>query len=393
MALSATIFITLNSTKNRTNIASYSLNWSVFFNNFYNFAPWSVLLNGKIMDVKFFKGVLSDSYAGDSGCYFRDETTTDEAQLVVVSAPWSVTADFGKGSAYAPDAIIDASARGGVYDAISHLSLEGKIATAEIDYNIQELSGQLGREAERVASHIEDNGELVGDKMLARVARINSGFEEMQSSIYAQVLRHAKAGKRIAVIGGDHSVAFGAVKALAEQHEDMGILAIDAHADLRQSTSPYRYSHDSIMRNVVEEIPAISKVVEVGVRDVVSEEMEFASANPKVEIFFAEELAARMFEGSCWQALCDEICSKLPQKVYISLDIDALKIEFCHNTNFPVPGGLNFNEVVYLIDRVVATGHQIVGFDITEVVPNIDNTMDSTVATRLLSKMAITTLK
>lgn len=345
------------------------------------------------MDVKFFKEVLSVGYAGDSGCYFRNETTTDEAQLVVVSVPWSVTADYGKGASYAPDAIIEASMKSGLYDAVAHLSLEGKIATADIDYNIQELSAQLGREAERVASHLEDGVEVVGEKMLARVARIDAGFEEMNTYVHMQVARHAKAGKRVAIVGGDQSVAFGAIKALSECHKEIGVLSIDAHADLRKGVSPYRYSHTSIMRNVVEEIASVSKIVEVGVRDVTREEMQTACESGKIEIFLAEELASRMFEGCCWQALCDEICAKLPQKVYVSLDVDALKIEFCHNTNAPVPGGLNFNEAVYLVNRLVATGHEIVGFDITEVVPNINNTMDSTVAARLLGKLAIATLK
>lgn len=344
------------------------------------------------MAMRFLKAVLDNDYASDAGCYFRDTTSTDEAKLVVVSAPWSVTSDYGRGAAYAPDAVIEASAKKDIYDIHTHLSLEGKVATAEIDYNIQECSGQLGREAERIAINIEENGEVVGDKSLSRVERVNVGFGEMQASVYGQVLRVAKAGKRVAVVGGDQSVAFGAVKALSECYEGVGVLSVDAHADLHKEQSPYLYSHTTIMRNIAEELPLVSKIVEVGVRDITHDEAEFVASNDKVEIFFSEALAARRFEGESWRDICDEICAALPAKVYISFDIDALKIEFCHNTNAPVPGGMTFDEVVYLINRVVATGHEIVGFDITEVVPNLDNPMDARVAARLLGKMIVATL-
>lgn len=342
--------------------------------------------------MKFLRIVLNDDYANDVGCYFRDTTSTDEAGLVVVSVPWSVTADYGRGAAYAPDAIIEASAKKDIYDIQAQVSLEGRVATAEIDYNIQECSEQLGREAERVASALEESGEITGDRNIARVERINIGFGEMQASVYEQVLRVVKSGKRVAVVGGDQSVAFGAVKALSEFHNDIAVLNIDAHADLRKEGIPYHYSHTTIMRNIVEELPSVSQLVEVGVRDITREEAEFATSNGRVKIFFAESLASRRFAGESWQSICDEICSTLPPKVYISFDIDALKIEFCHNTNAPVPGGMTFDEVMYLIKRVVATGHEVVGFDITEVVPNLENAMDATVAARLLGKMIVATL-
>ena len=82
----------------------------------------------------------------------------------------------------------------------------------------------------------------------------------------------------------------------------------------------------------------------------------------------------------------------LAEKVYVSLDIDALKIEFCTHTNSPVPGGMTFDEVVYLVNCVVKSGREIVGFDITEVVSNIDDKMDAIVAVRLLTKMIVATL-
>lgn len=343
------------------------------------------------MEMNFLKRVLGDDTPTDGGFYFNDATQVEDAEVVIVSVPWSVTSDYGRGATYTPDAIIDVSARSGVYDAVSGVNLKGRIATAVIDYNIQENSEQLGRDAERVNDYL-GGGSLPKDYIMRKKVGVDEGFAEMQQSTYQQVKRYAEMGKVVAVVGGDHSVAYGAVKAIAECHEGVGVLFIDAHADFEVSAEGYRYTHRTIARNIVEEIGAVERVVEVGVRDVSHEEMMLVQNNPKVDIFLAESLAAARFEGRSWKELSEEVVSKLPQKVYISFDIDALKIEFCQNTNSPVPGGMTFDEVMYLIKRVVATGHEVVGFDITEVVPNLENAMDATVAARLLGKMIVATL-
>ena len=183
------------------------------------------------------------------------------------------------------------------------------------------------------------------------------------------------------------------MKALAEVNDGLGVLFIDAHADFLRSGEEFNYSHRSIARNIVEEVSSIERLVEVGVRDIVKEEIDELHATEKVELFLAEKLAAKRFEGESWGNICREVVGKLPQKVYISLDIDALKIEFCGNTNAPVPGGMTFDEVVYLINTVVESGREIVGFDISEVVSSINNKMDAIVATQLLAKMCVAMLR
>ena len=154
----------------------------------------------------------------------------------------------------------------------------------------------------------------------------------------------------------------------------------------------FNYSHRSIARNIVEEIPTVARLVEVGVRDISEAESKELQANSKVELFLAEKVAARRFEGESWGDICREIVGKLPKKVYVSLDIDALKIEFCNNTNAPVPGGMTFDEVVYLVKIVVESGREVVGFDISEVVSSIDDKMDALVGARLLAKMCVAML-
>ena len=105
------------------------------------------------MKSNFLKNILSDDSVGDGGFYFGDKCQPADADVVIVSVPWSVTSDFGRGATYTPDAVIDASVMNTLYDVATGLSVEGRVATAEIDYNIQESSEHLGREAERLAHH------------------------------------------------------------------------------------------------------------------------------------------------------------------------------------------------------------------------------------------------
>ncbi len=343
------------------------------------------------MKGNFLKNILGVDSMRDVSCYFGDTTAPADAEVVIISVPWSVTSDFGRGATYTPDAIIDVSLGKELYDVASGMSIEGRIATAEIDYNIQESSEQLGRDAERaMRSHIEMG---VGDYAAHKVANVNEGFSAMHESVYQQTKYWSLLGKRIAVVGGDHSVAFGAVKALSENNDGMGVLFIDAHADFCREEEPFNFSHRTIARDIAESIPSVAKLVQVGVRDVDRAEVEQLTANDRVEVFYAEQLMAKRFEGSCWGDLCREIVAKLPQKVYVSLDIDALKIEFCNNTTAPTPGGMTFDEVVYMVNMVVESGREIVGFDISEVVSSLDDKMDAIVGARLLAKLSVAMLR
>lgn len=344
------------------------------------------------MKGNFLKNILGVENIGDGGCYFGDVTTPANADIVIVSAPWSVTSDFGRGATYTPDAIIDISLGKELYDVVSGISVEGRIATAEIDYHIQENSEQLGRDAERIIRSKGGKEALVADYVARKITNVNEGFADMHKSIYKQVKHWVAQNKRVAVVGGDHSVALGAVKALAEAHDGMGVLFIDAHADYSVDEI-FKFSHRTIARDIVEQISGVSKLVQVGVRDIDKVEVDAIAANDKVEVFYAEKVAQRRFEGACWGELCREFVATLPQKVYISLDIDALKIEFCNNTNAPTPGGMTFDEVVYLVNCVVESGRAIVGFDISEVVTSLDDKMDAIVGARLLAKLSVAMLR
>ena len=335
---------------------------------------------------------LSSGSNDNGGYYFRDATATTDAPIVLVSAPWAVTSAAGQGAAYTPDAIIDASTAVSLYDIVSNTSIEGKVATAEVDYDLQESSLQLGGDAAKVVAHIEDGGVLSGDYFARKVVRINLGFRDMHRSVGKRVFRYANKGKIVGIVGGDHSVTFGAVRSISSVHPQMGVLFIDAHSDLRPSGKIFDYSHLSVARNIVDEIPAVSKLVQVGVRDMSLEEVEFAQNHPKVTMFCHEKLTAERFSGRSWGEVCDDVVSQLPEKVYISFDIDALSPECCPHTKRPVAGGMTFDEAVCLINRVAESGREIVGFDLTEIVPVMESGVDAAVGARMLVKLCAAAL-
>ena len=335
---------------------------------------------------------LSSGDNDNGGYYFRDATPTADAPIVLVSAPWAVTSAAGQGAVYTPDAIIDASTHLSLYDVVSNTSIDGKVATAEVDYDLQESSLQLGGDAAKVVAHIEDGGALTGDYFARKVVRINLGFRDMHRSVGKRVFRFASKGKIVGVVGGDHSVAFGAVRSISSVYPQMGVLFIDAHSDLRPSGKIFDYSHLSVARNIVDEIPAVSKLVQVGVRDMSREEMDFAQNHPKVTMICHEKLTAERFSGRSWGEVCDDVVAQLPDKVYISFDIDALSPECCPHTKRPVAGGMTFDEAVCLINRVAESGREIVGFDLTEIVPVMESGVDAAVGARMLVKLCAAAL-
>ena len=195
------------------------------------------------------------------------------------------------------------------------------------------------------------------------------------------------AGKLVGLLGGDHSTPLGYFKAIGEKHGDFGILQIDAHCDLRKAYENFVYSHASIMYNALEEVPQIKKLVQVGIRDYCEEEWDYIEANKdRVVTFFDQDIKERQFEGKTWQAITDEIISQLPQKVFISFDIDGLNPKLCPHTGTPVQGGFETDQVFYLFKKLMQSGRHLVGFDLNEVGISQDE-WDENVGARCLFKL------
>jgi agmatinase len=141
------------------------------------------------------------------------------------------------------------------------------------------------------------------------------------------------------------------------------------------------------MYNALKEIPAISKLVQIGIRDYCSEEWEFAASNRnKLITYFSSQLKEREFEGRSWKDSVEEIIDKLPQQIYLSFDIDGLDPKLCPNTGTPVHGGFEIEQIYYLLKKMILSGRKLIGFDLSEV--GIGETdWDANVGARILWKL------
>ena len=168
---------------------------------------------------------------------------------------------------------------------------------------------------------------------------------------------------------------------------DLGILHLDAHADLRNAYEGFTWSHASIMYNAMENIPEIARITQVGIRDFCEQEHEFMRAlGTRARVFLDRDLAARRFAGEAWSKTAGAIVDSLPRKVWITFDIDGLDPTLCPSTGTPVPGGLSFAEAVHVIGLVARSGREIIGFDLNEVSPG-KGEWDANVGMRLLYKL------
>lgn len=318
--------------------------------------------------------------------------TVDEAALVIVPVPWDATTSYRAGTSQGPAAILAASHQLDLYDVDLGEPWRAGIAMLDVPDDLVALNHDAREDAEpiiAVGGRIEGNDELVH-----LLGRVNAASETLDRRVHADVAALLAKGKLVGVIGGDHSVPFGAIQCHAERGE-FGILHVDAHADLRDAYEGFTGSHASIMRNVIARLPSVTKLVQVGIRDIARSEIDFITqSNGRIVTHFDARLAEKKLEGESWRALCDAIIADLPPRVYISFDIDGLDPQLCPHTGTPVPGGLSFQEACLLIKRVVETGHRIIGFDLNEVAPGPDgDEWDANVGARILYKLCGWTLR
>jgi agmatinase len=312
----------------------------------------------------------------------------ESAKLVVLPVPWDVTVSYGVGAARGPRAVLEASAQVDLYDSDRPDGWKAGIAMAPIPADLEESSARLREDASKVIASLA-SGRAKPES--PRLRRVNDGCEMM----VARVRREAKAllekGKKVGVLGGDHSSPLGLMQALAER-DSFGILHIDAHCDLRDSYEGFVHSHASIMHNALK-LDAVSGLVQVGIRDYSEEEVRaIGTSGGRVKLHDFRGLSRRKFAGESWASLVEEIVSELPDQVYVSFDIDGLDPALCPGTGTPVPGGLSFEESLYLVERVPASGRRIVGFDLCEVSPSEEGEWDANVGARVLYRLCLAAL-
>lgn len=302
--------------------------------------------------------------------------TIDESEIIVIPVPWEVTVSFGSGTIDGPSMLFDASKQVDLFSVDNPDFWERGVAVVEDPQHLRALSNKLRPLAEARIDAMENGDTPSNEDLLA----IEKGCREMNEWVEHTANQFLDNGKFVALIGGDHSTPLGLIKALSKRHPSMGVLQIDAHADLRIAYEGFTYSHASIMYNVLHET-SIKSLVQVGIRDYCHQEHDFIKSDARVTTFFDREIQHERFNGKTWADIVDDIVSQLPDTVYISLDVDGLQPVFCPNTGTPVYGGFTPDEVVFLVNKLSKSGKKIVGFDVNEVGAN---EWDANVAARVV---------
>jgi agmatinase len=319
----------------------------------------------------------------DSGIYglpFRAEVS----QVVVLPVPYEATTSYGGGTSGGPEAVLEASKQVDLYDHETGRPYQQGIAMLPVAKKVR----RWNEEAKKLASPVIEAGGAGDSRKLQRnLARVNEIGETLNAWVYEETAKLLGEGRYVATLGGDHSVPYGAIQAHAEKYPGMGILHLDAHADLRDAYEGFTWSHASIFHNVMTRIPQVGRLVQVGVRDLGNAESKFiADSAGRIVTYFDADMAARKDEGKPFAKIADEIVAELPHDVYLSWDIDGLDPTLCPHTGTPVPGGLSWNEAIALLRAVARSGRRIVGLDLCEVAPG-ESEWDVNVGARLLYKM------
>jgi len=270
-------------------------------------------------------GYLEDKYA-----------KLENASIVIIPAPYDQTSTWVKGADRGPAAIIEASGNMELYD----IETDSEVYLKGI-YTAEAVDGRL---------YPADMVETVREK----------------------VERHIQNDKFTVVIGGEHSVSIGAVRANIEKHPDMTVLQLDAHCDLRDQYEGSQYNHACVMARVKELCP----ILQVGIRSMDSSEKKSLD---KDRVLFATDIHS----NADW---IGRVVSKLPDKVYITIDLDVFDPSIMPSTGTPEPGGLLWCEVLTLL-KTICNSKQLVGFDVVELCPDERNKAPDFMAAKLIYKL------
>ena len=322
----------------------------------------------------------------NNGNIFGFPYTNEESQIIIIPVLSDITCSYSKGTAEAPAKILEASTQLDFYSPYLPNAWEVKVSMLPIDNEQLKSNRAIGGLATTLIDK-QENAEPLTEEDGRLLLKINNHCDALNNKVEQQCLGILNVGKTPVLLGGDHNSPLGLLRALSKKYKDFGILQIDAHADLRDAYEGFEFSHASIMFNALKN-KQISKLVQVGVRDICPAEIELIqSSKGRIATFFDWNLKAEQYSGKTWKQQCDEIIKELPQNVYISFDIDGLDPKLCPNTGTPVPGGFEFSEAAYLLNKLAESGKTIIGADLNEVG---NDEWDSNVGARML--YVITTL-
>lgn len=262
-------------------------------------------------------------------------STYKNSGIVLLPVPFDMTSSWIKGSARGPKAIVNASRNMELYD----IETDSEVYTRGIHTAKEIVSGTS---------------------------------RGMVNKVYKEVGKVLDDNKFPVVLGGEHTVALGSIKAHAETHDRMSILHLDAHSDIRDSYEGSKYSHASVMARCKE---ITEDIVSVGIRSMDSSELGKIDKN---NTFYASEIR----RSGGW---INKAVGKLSRNVYITIDLDVFDPSIMPSTGTPEPGGLGWYEVMDLFENV-SKKKNIVGFDVVELCPS-KNAAPDFLAAKLIYKL------
>lgn len=298
----------------------------------------------------------------------------EDASIILIPCPYDATSSYGVGSGRAPEAIREASLQVDLFDRRFGNIYERGLYMEPHPPEVREWSTRARALADPI---IEQGGSKPGDE--DAVSQVDQFSRRAGSFAHDRAIAAMDEGKVPGLIGGEHGVAFGLYKAVADRHPGVGILQIDAHMDLRAAFEGFAWSHASVMHNVVHDLDGISRIVQVGIRDYCEQEAALAESlapdkapdgETQIITYFWDDLADDRFGGTSWGLACERIITRLPAEIIISIDIDGLDPTLCPHTGTPVPGGLNWDQLSLLLRMIKESDRAVVGFDLVEVCPS-----------------------
>ncbi len=264
----------------------------------------------------------------------------DSSLFVVVPVGYEGTVTYLKGTKRGPAAILEASRNMETYDEV--LARE----TVEKD-GIHTLAPMYPREAP----------EFVADKLERVVERL------------------LRDGKVPCVIGGEHSVSLGPIRAAARRFPKLGVVHLDAHTDLRDSYEGTQFGHGCVMRRALKYCP----ITQVGIRSLSSDEAALIAARRELRTFFAHDRAAGPWPPR-------GLLSKVPERVYLSIDMDVFDPALVPGVGTPEPGGLSWEEVMAVVADVCSK-REVVAFDVVETRPISGSVVSEFTAAKLIYRI------
>jgi len=313
-----------------------------------------------------------------NGNIFGFPFNEENADLIIVPVPWDATTSYGKGSHLGPQAILKASTQLNFFHHELDKAHETKIFMTQVSSEWKKINNQNAEKSSEYVRYLEKEGE---EKAIGyfkdEIENINHVHQVLTENLKERCSSLLEQNKLVGILGGEQSVALGLIQALNDRYDDFGVLHLDAHANLKVEYLGFEQSHASIMRNVLNTCANMSRLIQVGVRELSEVEFEFSKEEDRVSTYFDWAIKKDILNGKSWLEIIREIIDEMPKNIYISFDIDGLKPYLCPNTGMPADGGFELNEIQLLFSEIISAGKNIIGFDLCEVCPSHENNIDA----------------